>query len=141
MHSSVLKILIIEDTPERQEILKRLTRNHAWILVHTVARANRLLDAYDFDLIFLDYDLAGEGSGEQIAVCIRKSRNRNARVIVHSMNHQGRGRILEILPDAHGIPISKIVRDNSTFKRFRESLDKSLNIDWSYVFKREKRDH
>ena len=50
----MLKILIVEDQPERQEILKQLCRHHAWVLAHTAARACRLIEAYEFDLIFLD---------------------------------------------------------------------------------------
>ena len=53
-----LRILIVEDTPERQEVLTSLCKEHAWIMVHTAPRALKLLEAYDFDLIFLDYDLA-----------------------------------------------------------------------------------
>ena len=55
-----MRILILEDTPERQEILKQLYRDHAWVLVHTAQRAIRLLEAFEFDLVSLDYDLAGE---------------------------------------------------------------------------------
>jgi hypothetical protein len=47
----VLRILIVEDTPERQQWLTGLYREHAWVLVHTAARAVRLVNAYDFDLI------------------------------------------------------------------------------------------
>lgn len=48
MTSQLLRILIIEDTAERQEILKNLTKKHAWIMAHTVARAIKLLSVYDF---------------------------------------------------------------------------------------------
>jgi CheY-like chemotaxis protein len=46
-----LRILIIEDTEERQKILTSLYRSHAWILVNTGHRAITLLKAYDFDII------------------------------------------------------------------------------------------
>lgn len=59
----VLRILIVEDTRERHELLKSLFREHAWILVHTAARAITLVRAYNFDLISLDYDLAGREKG------------------------------------------------------------------------------
>src|SRR5215472_15565563 len=63
----VLRILIVEDTPERQGWLTGLYREHAWVLVHTAARADRLLNAYDFDLISLDYNLAGPDNGAAVA--------------------------------------------------------------------------
>lgn len=34
----VLRILIVEDTPERQGWLTGLYREHAWVLVHTAGR-------------------------------------------------------------------------------------------------------
>jgi DNA-binding response OmpR family regulator len=63
----VLRVLIVEDTVERQGWLQSLYREHAWVLVHTAARAVRLLHAYDFDLISLDFNLAGPDNGEAVA--------------------------------------------------------------------------
>ena len=34
----LLRILIVEDTPTRQEVLTRLCTDHAWILAHTARR-------------------------------------------------------------------------------------------------------
>ena len=133
-----LKILIVEDSVERQGILKDLYRDHAWILANTARRAIRLLAVYDFDLISLDYDLDGEDRGDKVAGFIKRSRNANSKVLVHSMNVQGVARIQEHLPNSIAVPISKIIRDNRTFKRFRESINKSSDIDWAWVFKREK---
>jgi len=129
-----LRILIIEDSPDRQKILQQLFKDHAWILVHTAERAVRLLSVYDFDLIALDFDLATEKTGEDVAQFIAQSRNKNAKVIIHSMNHPGAVKITEILPDADIVPISKITRDNATFKRLREELTKGVDINWKTVF-------
>lgn len=131
-----LKILIIEDSLERQQILKNLYKDHAWILVNTARRAIRLLEVYDFDIISLDYDIDGEERGDKIADFIVRSRNANSKVLVHSMNVQGVAHIQEYLPNSIAVPISKIIRNNQTFKRFREAINKDLDIDWSYVFKR-----
>jgi hypothetical protein len=92
------------------------------------------LEAYDFDLISLDYDLAGPAKGEEIAAIIPETRNGNARVLIHSMNDVGAKRIMELLPKAEFVPISKITRDNATFKRAREELWRGLDIDWGYIF-------
>ena len=130
----MLKILIVEDTPERQEILKRLCKDHAWVLVQTARRAISLLNAYGFDLIWLDYDLAGKEKGEAVAAVIRSGANRRAKVVVHSMNSPGARRILELLPEADLIPLSKITRDNATFKRTRGELARGASLDWRLVF-------
>jgi CheY-like chemotaxis protein len=71
----VLRILIVEDTAERQELLQSLYREHAWVLVHTAARAVRLVQAYDFDLVSLDFNLAGPDDGDAVASALRESRN------------------------------------------------------------------
>ena len=127
-------MLIVEDTPQRQEILSNLFRDHAWILVHTVQRALRLLEHYDFDLILLDYDLAGEGKGDRVARGIVNSRNAEAKVIIHSMNAIGAQKTMNILPDAEFVPISKMTKSNAVFKRLRQEFAKGVDIDWSYVF-------
>jgi DNA-binding response OmpR family regulator len=63
----ILRVLIVEDSKERQEILKNLTRRHAWIAANTASIAIKYLSVFDFDLILLDYDLSGSGSGEDVA--------------------------------------------------------------------------
>ena len=131
-----LRVLIVENSPERQQALRNLFRDHAWIVVNTARRALRLIEVFDFDLIALDYDLDGEETGEKIAEFITRSRNENAKVWVHSMNVQGVVRIQKYLPDSVAVPFSKIIRDNQTFKRLRRSINEGIEIDWAYVFKR-----
>jgi CheY-like chemotaxis protein len=125
-----LRVLIIEDIEERQKILTSLYRSHAWILVNTGHRAIALLNSYEFDLISLDYNLAGELNGADVAKVI-SDRNKNTRVIVHSLNSRGCDRILQILPAAIPYPISKIVRSNQAFKRLRANIDRlGTTFDW-----------
>lgn len=125
-----LRILIVEDTPERQEILRQLYRDHAWILVHTAARAITLLEAYEFDVVSLDYDLAGEGKGEDVAIQIKNSASSTARVVVHSMNPQGRDRIRELITDVIIMPVASMITTNTRFKRLREALKQGKDFDW-----------
>ncbi len=40
--------------------------------------------------------------------------------------------------DSVAIPFSKIIRDNKTFNKLRESINKDIEIDWAYVFRRSK---
>jgi len=127
-----LRVLIVEDTEERQKILTSLYRSHAWVLVHTGRRAMTLLDAYDFDIISLDYNLRGELSGADVAKAVQSSRNKNARIIIHSMNLQGAEQISKILPQAIHYPVSKMVRSNAAFKRLRTRLDEvGVAYDWT----------
>jgi CheY-like chemotaxis protein len=118
-----LRVLLVEDTEDRQKILVSLYRAHAWVLVHTSARAIKLLSVYDFDIISLDYDLQGEATGADVAEALAGSRNRGARVVVHSQNPAGARRIHEILPDAVLYPISKMVRSNAVAHALRAAID------------------
>lgn len=138
MKSKILRVLIVEDTPERQEILINLYKDHAWVLVHTATRAIRLRNAYDFDLISLDFDLAGAKRGDAVASFILQSRNAKAKVIVHSMNALGAEQISAFLPHAEHAPLSKITKDNRTFKRLRKELSRGVEINWAFVFGRER---
>jgi CheY-like chemotaxis protein len=135
--AGVVRILIVEDTPARQEILTRLCKDHAWVLAPTARRAITLLGSYDFDLVFLDYDLAGPEKGDPVAVALAQGRNRAARVIVHSMNAGGARKISEILPQADLVPLSKMTRNNATFKRLQAELARGANLDWQGVFRRQ----
>jgi CheY-like chemotaxis protein len=136
MCNTHLKVLIVENTPERQTTLKHLFKDHAWVLVNTAKRAKMLLGAFDFDLILLDFDLDGPDTGEEIARHIPASRNAHAKVWIHSMNAQGAAKILHFLPDALALPYSKIIRDNLTFKALQAELENGLYIVWAKVFRR-----
>lgn len=137
MTTAVLRVLIVEDRPERQEILRSLYREHAWTLVNTAARAIRLVESYTFDLISLDFDLAGDGHGDEVASAIARSANATTEVIVHSMNKPGAQRISAILPRARLVPLSRITRTNATFKRVRLELSAGTGVDWRRVVRGE----
>lgn len=130
--NSPLKVLLIEDTEARQQILTSLYKSHAWILVNTGRRAIILLKAYDFDIISIDYNLRGELTGADIAEYLKLSRNKNARIVIHSLNPKGARSILTILPHAIVYPVSKIVRSNKHFKYIRNKIDElGTAYDWT----------
>jgi len=126
----ILRILIVEDTPERQKWLQQLYREHAWVLVHTAARAVRLVAAYDFDLISLDYNLAGPDTGAVVAQAIASSRNARTPILVHSMNPRGAEDLVARLPHAKCVPVGSLVRTNAVAKRVREALRQGVPQDW-----------
>lgn len=130
-----LRVIIIEDTEERQKILTSLYRSHAWILANTGNRAITLINAYDFDIISLDYNLRGELTGADVARLIKSSRNTEAKIIVHSLNPKGVKQILNILPNAISYPVSKMIRSNNAFKHLRTKIDElGVDFDWSNNF-------
>ena len=134
--SEVLRVLIVEDTPERQKFLQSLFREHAWVQVHTAARAARLVNAFEFDLIALDYDLAGPQKGVEVAKAISTSRNANTPVLVHAMNSVGALKISEILPHAVLVPIASLMKSNAVVKRIRRALRKGVPSDWQKLLKK-----
>ena len=119
----VWRVLILEDTKERQDILTSLYRNHAWILVNTAFRANTLLNAYEFDIVSLDYNLRGELTGTSVAEELLKTNNKQARIIIHSMNPDGAKSIQQLLPTAICYPVNKIARSHHHFKIIREKIN------------------
>jgi|GEM_PF-3806507 len=130
-HAVVLRVLIVEDTTERQKWLSQLYRDHAWVLVHTAARAIRLIHAYEFDLISLDFNLAGPDNGAAVAEAIASSRNACTPVLVHSMNPRGAARLAELLPHAQSVPAGSLVKTNAVAKRVRMALRAGVPADWS----------
>ena len=89
-------------------------------------------NAYDFDVISLDYNLGGQLNGADVAKIIQSSRNKNVRVIIHSMNPRGAKFISSILPDAIVYPVLKMVRSNKKFKDLRSKIDKpGRAYDWT----------
>lgn len=112
-------------------ILTSLYRDHAWVLVNTGHRAIKLLNAYYFDLISLDYNLRGDLTGAAVARAIALSPNADTKVIVHSLNPRGAQAILQVLPNAIYYPISKLVRSNARFKSIRQNLNQfGTSYDW-----------
>ncbi|MGK7902137.1 MAG: cyclic-phosphate processing receiver domain-containing protein [Hormoscilla sp.] len=126
-----LRILIVEDTADRQEILRSLYRAHAWVMVDSSHRAISLIRAYSFDLISLDYNIQGEEEGDAVARAILETANRTARIIIHSMNPKGSALISSILPDAIAFPVNKMIASNARFKQLRERIDREgIAFDW-----------
>ena len=127
-----IKVLIVEDTPDRQEVLTSLYRAHAWILVNTAHRAITLLSAYDFDLVSLDYNLRGESNGDEIAKALIGSRNKDCVVIIHSMNPKGAEKMVKLLPNAITYPVSKMIRSNKVFRALQKNItEQGIHFKWN----------
>lgn len=114
-----LRVLIVEDQPERQNCLKRFFKDHSLVLAQIPKRAIRLLEAFAFDLISLDSNLAGPGQYGDVAAFVSESRNAKDKAMVHSVNAPDANQILALIPGAELIPITKMTRDNRTLRRFK----------------------
>jgi CheY-like chemotaxis protein len=126
-----MRVLIIEDTPERQKVLTSLYRSHAWILVDSCHRAIRLIQAYQFDLISMDYNIRGDQDGDSVAAAMQESPNKDAKVIIHSMNPKGADKLSLIMPDAIRYPVNKMITSNSHFNKLRNAIDKEgVSFNW-----------
>jgi CheY-like chemotaxis protein len=117
------RVLLIEDTAERQAILKSLYRNQAWVLVSTGRRALTLLSAFEFDIVSLDYNLGDDLTGADLAKALQGRMSAGTRVVVHSMNPKGAKAIQAILPDAIVYPLSRMARSNVRMKKLRAGID------------------
>jgi len=105
------RILILEDSDERIAAFKRALVGHNVNICKAVATAIGELYDNTFDYIFLDHDL-GEGNRVGIEVAEYLSKNpHNEKVIIHSMNPVGQGRMKLLLPDADVIPFSVLIKE------------------------------
>lgn len=89
-----MQILILEDDPNRHELFKRKLIGHGLTIAETAAQAIVMLQAYQFDLIFLDHDLGGEtfvsennkNTGSEVVRWMLENCITKAPIVIHSMN-------------------------------------------------------
>lgn len=107
-----MRIFVLDDNDERLKWFQQYFPQAD--MVKDAKSAIDLLNAKeDYDLIFLDHDLGGqifqdseqENTGYQVAKAISNSdKNKNADIIIHSMNVVGATRMKYLLPQAKYIP-------------------------------------
>lgn len=118
---SPLRVLLVEDDDERRRSLRSIVREHAWVEVNTAARGAVLAAAFEWDVVFLDYDLDGPDKGSLVAEALAAAGN-EPRVVVHSMSSIGAAHILRILPKADWVPFSRLCRSNERIGALRGEL-------------------
>ena len=114
-----MKILILEDSSVRIRIFKeKLSRDHDLYFFNKVDDAKRALDTLGpFDMMFLDHDLDNriyvdsdeENTGFQLARYIAEKKLKS-KIIIHTMNHHGAQKMLEVLPEADHIEFPDLFR-------------------------------
>lgn len=117
-----MKILILEDDDKRIQKFKQNFIGCEMFITHLPKTANRLLEEEEFDLIFLDHDLADEhyiwdtNCNETTGLCTAEHLGNNphlsqkATVIVHSLNPNGSERMMQALKERikHKIPFTTV---------------------------------
>lgn len=103
-----MKILILEDNPERIEKFKQLFRNQQVDLYRTVEDAKDACLLNEYAVLWLDHDLSGkiwedsqkENTGYQfVKWLVDNEVQKNSLIYIHSMNPIGANRMLNYLKD------------------------------------------
>ena len=106
------RILVVEDDERRRSWFERQFAQCERDVTDQVAVAIQWLAQRDYDLIFLDHDLAEEHYFELVAddgltgyvvaawLAENPDRQAQAEIIIHSLNYPGSDRMLEVLHSA-----------------------------------------
>ncbi len=100
-----MNILVVEDSEERNQHFRQWLQGHEFSIAINAEEGLRLLHAKKYDVIFLDHDLGDRSgvpsddpnTGYAVAKEIPNSINKDAQVIIHSMNPVGSQNILNVL--------------------------------------------
>ena len=106
------RILLVEDDPERCVWFNRKLSSHQIDCTADVLQAIQWLSTHHYDTIFLDHDLITEHytsnapddtrTGYAVAAWLASHPHlqRDATIVIHSLNFVGAGRMLDLLHDA-----------------------------------------
>lgn len=113
-----MKILVLEDAPERIKTFKVKLKDHDVYFFDEVADAIAAVEFIgDFDMYFIDHDLDDQifvdsdepNTGYQFAKHLsKKELDENIDIIVHSMNPPGAQNIKSVLPQSKLIPFTSL---------------------------------
>jgi len=108
-----VKILIVEDNPDRQNKFQEILKGHDLTITASSKEAVNLVNASKYDIIFLDHDLgvdpktgektervylaSGPGTGYEVAEQIPTSINKEATVVLHTWNFPGAKNMAEVI--------------------------------------------
>lgn len=105
-----MRVLILEDDPDRHRAFRK--RLGEPTIVTTAPECIKLLEAEEWDELYLDHDLGGEvyvpsgpGTGYEVACWLEANPARHPRrIVLHSLNPVGRARMKSALPNAYDRP-------------------------------------
>lgn len=112
-----LKVLILEDDPNRIEFFKMKLKGHDlyfFDIADDAINAFKLMNDKPWDIVFLDHDLGGlalvpssnPNTGYAVAKYMAENEVEAKQIIIHSMNPAGSGNMKSLLPEAVVIPFS-----------------------------------
>ncbi|NUN93380.1 MAG: response regulator [Verrucomicrobiae bacterium] len=102
-----MRILIVEDSETRLAFFRRQCDGHELAVADTAQGAIELLGKTEFDLVFLDHDLAEPiGTGRDVALHLRTSGRLKTPVIIHSMNLGAAEAMVRLLSRARAHPFA-----------------------------------
>ena len=111
-----MRILILEDDPERQIRFRRKMIGHYVVITEFAAEAIRLLQEENWNLLCLDHDLGGKvfvdsstesNTGYAVAKWLEEHPDRQPnQILLHSLNPSGRKNMADCLPDAQEAPFA-----------------------------------
>jgi CheY-like chemotaxis protein len=107
-----MRILILEDSPERQRKMRQRLIGHVVEIAETAQAAIDRLRDERWDVLCLDHDLGGQqmvesgpGTGYEVAKWLEGNKDRiPERIVLHSYNEPGRANMLACLPGAVEMP-------------------------------------
>jgi len=129
-----MKVLIVEDSADRQNVLKNLYKFHQIEIAETSNDALCMLKMNSFDILHLDYDLDCESTSEIVAHELKK-RSLNCIIIIHSENPDGVTKLQELLPKSFTIPISHFAGKNPFSSKLKSILASQEKESFSRVKK------
>jgi CheY-like chemotaxis protein len=103
-----MKILILEDNPDRIEFFKRIYKNHELFITADINEAYHIAENIELDIIFLDHDLEpnnfvalkeGRTGYDFCKSLVEGKLQRQAIIYVHSMNPVGGQAMVNLLRD------------------------------------------
>ncbi len=112
MDARPARVLVVEDDEGRCEWFRQRLASHALDLTCDVGQAVRWLEEREYAAILLDHDLADEHylsdepdderTGYAVAAWLaaHPDRQRDATVLIHSLNYAGARRMLDLLCEA-----------------------------------------
>ena len=128
-----MRVLIVEDSPDRIAILKRVFAAHEVVVAQSAMVAGQQLLEDRFALVLLDFDLADDQTGEVVAQMIADQGPPYPDVVVHSLNPDGVRCIRTLLPGAIELPITSLDRANPVYGRLMSELATGRRVNWGFV--------
>jgi CheY-like chemotaxis protein len=110
-----MRILVLEDDPERHKYFRQLAIENDLTIVETSSECIILLYNHTYDCLFLDHDLGGQvyvnsdlpNTGYEVAKWLEGHPERKPKnIIIHSLNGVGAQRMNQALPEALYIPFA-----------------------------------